>query len=414
MIEGFAAILASVRYRWLAFCLCTLIGISAAALLNVMSPVVYESTAKLVVAAPDWNDSTVIVDPNFGNDEALAFGDQFTQQRMATYSKLVTAALVTDDAANRLGAGLTGEQLAKMVRTRVVPDTVVLEISVRSGSAQGATDAANVVSERTADLIKALEKPSFSVVSPVQPVVVPAAVPDRPLAPRPMLFELCGAVAGLLVGATWTVVRGGRRLGTFDHSLHDRPPTVLGALTADGGNPERSQEDFRSLCLAIVAALPRKGLKRLVVTSTGTSETLTRRVAKSLADAMEGLGAATSVLEVDGRGEPEASAPLPTSSVAPVRPGPKDDVAEVDTTTFPADVARRSRFVLVVAPPVRTSVAALDMANDADATVLLCSIAERSGELRETERLLRLTGATYLGRVMLGTHRQKAATRWDL
>ncbi len=66
-------------------------------------PVVYEASAKIVVAAPYWNDSTALMDPNMGGGKERAWGDEFTQQRMASYAGLVTTPLVTGRVSERLG-----------------------------------------------------------------------------------------------------------------------------------------------------------------------------------------------------------------------------------------------------------------------------------------------------------------------
>ena len=62
------ALLALMRSKSLLLITWTLLGAAAAGLINLMLPVVYQATTKIVIATPYWNDSTAsIPDDTAGN-----------------------------------------------------------------------------------------------------------------------------------------------------------------------------------------------------------------------------------------------------------------------------------------------------------------------------------------------------------
>ena len=120
--------------------------------------------------------------------------------------------LVTDRVNERLRLGQSGEDLAKKVTGRMVPDTVVLEVLAQDASPVKAATIADATAQETIDAIKELERPPSSTVSPVQPVLTePASVPSRPISPRTLPNIACGAIIGFLLGLTWLAVYAARR-----------------------------------------------------------------------------------------------------------------------------------------------------------------------------------------------------------
>ena len=177
-MTGMLALLAVMRKKFLALITWTLLGAAVAGGINLLLPVVYEASAKVLIAAPYWNDSTALADPNFGGGKTLAYGDEFTQKRMASYVRLVTTPLVTHRVADRLRLGESGEDLARKLSGHSVPDTVVLEVRAQDASPVRAASIADAAARQTIDVIKEVERPPLSVVSPVQPVLTePASVP---------------------------------------------------------------------------------------------------------------------------------------------------------------------------------------------------------------------------------------------
>jgi succinoglycan biosynthesis transport protein ExoP len=65
-MTSMVALLAVVRSKALVLITWTLLGAAAAGVINLQLPVVYEATAKIVIATPYWNDTTAVIpDPSF-------------------------------------------------------------------------------------------------------------------------------------------------------------------------------------------------------------------------------------------------------------------------------------------------------------------------------------------------------------
>ena len=206
-MTGTVALLALMRSKSLVLITWTLLGAAAAGLINLMLPVVYEATTKIVIATPYWNDSTASIPDDTAGDVSYAmrntntYGDEFSQDRMGSYARLVSTPLVTDRVNERLRLGQSGKDLAKKVTGRMFPDTVVLEVLAQDASPVKAATIADATAQETIDVIKELERPPYTSVSPVQPVLTePASVPARPISPRTLPNIACGAIIGFLLG----------------------------------------------------------------------------------------------------------------------------------------------------------------------------------------------------------------------
>ena len=180
-MTGMKALLAVVRDKLLVLIIWTLAGAAVAGGINLLVPVVYEANAKVFIATPYWNDSTALADPNVGGAQNLAYGDEFTQQRMTSYERLVSTPIVTDTVAEQLRLGESGEQLATRLTGRAVPETVMLQINAQDTSPARAAAIADMAARRTIEVIKAVERPPNNAVPAVQPVLFePASIPNGP------------------------------------------------------------------------------------------------------------------------------------------------------------------------------------------------------------------------------------------
>jgi polysaccharide biosynthesis transport protein len=429
---GMLALLAIVRNKSLALITWTLLGAAAAGGINMLLPVVYEATAKVLIAAPYWNDSTALADPNLGGGKTLAYGDEFTQQRMASYARLVTTSLVTDPVIERLRLDKSGEDLAKKVSARVVPDTVVLQVTAQDASPEKAASIADATARQTIDAIKQVESPPYNMVSPVQPVLTePASVPSRPISPRTLLNIVSGAIVGFLLGLTYVTAyaaaRESRRLARFrgDGAVAGELGGVVGVLTTeDDSSPDLVNNDAKLLRLEVAHRLAEAGVQSLVMTSPRATEA-TGVVAALLATALAEAGSPTVVVCADFTVEHDDSAVglgdlLCTQLTldAVIQSDERRGISWITAGTAPAnptreltgskmrnlltDLSGRYRHVIVVGPAVLESADAVDMASQLGASVLVDLVPQSAAvELRESERLLRLARGTHLGRVVV-------------
>jgi tyrosine-protein kinase len=439
-MTGMVALLAIVRKRFLLLITWTLLGAAAAGGINMLLPVAYEATAKILIATPYWNDSTAIADPNFGGDKTfwwdktLAVGDEFTGRRLPSYARLVTTPLVTEPVAERMGLGEdAGEYLAKKVRGHVVPETMLLEVSAQDVSPVRAASIADAAARQTISVIKAVERPPYVVVSPVQPVLtVPAAVPSRPISPRTLQNITCGAIIGFLLGLTYVAAyvgaRESRRLVRFRGD--GAPPAelggVLGVLMADDDLPAGEvNNDARLLRLEVDHRLTQAGVQSLVMTSP-LATTATVNAAALLATALAEAGSRTVVVCADFTADRNSTvglsdllaARLTLDSV--ILTDEHRGISWIPAGTAPTNRARlltgskmrdllielsgRYRHVIVVCPPPLDEADVVDMASQVGASILVDFVPQTAAEERresDSERLLRLALGSYLGRVVV-------------
>jgi succinoglycan biosynthesis transport protein ExoP len=438
-MTGMVALLALVRRKSLVLITWTLLGAAAAGLINVMLPVVYEATTKILIATPYWNDSTAVIpddragDGNYAMQNTQAYGDEFTQQRMGSYARLVSTPLVTDRVNQRLRLGQSGEDLAKKVTARMVPDTVVLEVRAQDASPVKAATIADATAQQTIDVIKELERPPYNVVSPVQPVLTePASVPSRPISPRTLPNIVCGAIIGFLLGLTWLAVYAARREspelvrfrggGTRTGELAG----VLGVLTAEDQllTLDEVHDDAKLLRLEIANRLTEAEAHSFVITSPRATP-VTNNLATLIATAFTEAGSPTVVVCADftaghddstvGLGDLLCTQSALDSAIQsdeqsgigwiPAGSAPANPTRELTGSKMRnllIDLSHRYRYVIVVGPAVLESADAVDIASQVGASILVDPVPQTTGaELRESERLLGLAQGTCLGRVVV-------------
>jgi polysaccharide biosynthesis transport protein len=437
-MTGMVALLALMRSKSLVLITWTLLGAAAAGLINLMLPVVYEATTKIVIATPYWNDSTASIpddtapDVNYAGGEGHTYGDEFSQQRMGSYARLVSTPLVTDRVNERLRLGQSGEDLAKKVTGRMVPDTVVLEVLAQDASPVKAATIADATAQQTIDVIKELERPPYTTVSPVQPVFTePASVPSQPISPRTLPNIACGAIIGFLLGLAWLAVYAARRespeLVRFrgDGTRTGELAGVLGVLTAeDHLTLDEVHPDAKLLRLEIANRLTEAEAHSFVITSPRATPA-TSILAALLATAFTEVGSPTVVVCADFTARLEDSTvglgdllctPLALDSA--IQSDEQSGIGWIPAGATPAnptkeltgskmrklliDLSRRYRYVIVVGPAVLESADAVDMASQVGASILVDPVPQTAAaELRESERLLGLAQGTCLGRVVV-------------
>lgn len=430
-MTGIKALLTVMRDKFLVLITCSLLGAAAAGVINMLLPVVYEASAKLVIAAPYWNDSTALVDPNVGGGKTLAYGDEFTQQRMESYARLVTTPLVADRVVRKLRLADPSEDVAAKLSSHIIPETVMLEVRAEDASPARAATLANAAAEQTIEVVKDVERPPYSVVSPVQPVLFESAsIPSRPISPRTLVNTVCGAIGGFLLGLTYIATRGIAREGRLLARLRDDGATagesgVLGVFAAeDHLRPADVRSEAKFLRLEVAHGLAQAGVQSLMMTSPRANPA-TGIVAALLAAAFSEAGAPTVVVFADFTAEHHDSAPglgdllcKPVTVESVIQSDERSGFSWISAGTAPEnptrdltgpkmhnlliDLRNRYRHVIVVSPPTLELADAVDTASLIGASVLVDVIPEITAqELRESERLLRLAQGAYLGRVVV-------------
>lgn len=215
----------ALRQRWFTVAMCTVVGVLVAALATLAAPRVYEARTELFVA-PEAGSST----------SELAQGSSFVLDRVKSYVQVINRDLVLAPVIEELGLDVTVGELSDDVSASVIEETVVVVVTVQSGSAAESAQIADAVAAEFVDVAPSLE-PRRADESGVVRVTVtdPAREPLSPVSPQPILNLALGFLVGLAVGLAAAVARQAldRRVKSeIDvKTLTDAP--VMGHIPAD-------------------------------------------------------------------------------------------------------------------------------------------------------------------------------------
>jgi capsular exopolysaccharide synthesis family protein len=186
------------RGQWIAVLLLTVLGTLGAAVFTLLSTPVYEAEAQLFVSTSGQSASL----------GELSQGNTFTQQRVKSYTDLLTSPRVLQPVVTALDLDTSAEDLGDTITATSPLDTVLIDITVRDASPTKAADIANAVAVQFPKFVSELETRPGQTVSPVKVTVTRSAVPPAtPVAPRTTLNLALGLLVGLGLGVGTAVLR---------------------------------------------------------------------------------------------------------------------------------------------------------------------------------------------------------------
>lgn len=187
------------RNSWELVALSTLVGITAAMAIVLSTTPRFAATSELFLATPGYSATG-----NLASYETSPYqADVFTQQRARSYVQLASRVDLARRVLNKLGLNMSPEELANATSASVEPDTVMINVTVKSNSATEAKFLADAVTAELANDIRILEMPSAVVIPTVDPVTTQlATVPTKPSEPNIAIYLTLGASAGFLAGVT--------------------------------------------------------------------------------------------------------------------------------------------------------------------------------------------------------------------
>jgi tyrosine-protein kinase len=220
-----------VRKRWRTIAAVTLALVAVAALVTLWSPKVYQARTQLFVSTSAGDDSSQLLQ-----------GSSFTQQRVKSYSDVITSPTVLDPVIDQLGLKTTAEALGERVSASVPLDTVLIDVMVDDASPEQSARIADAVGKQFAQSVSELERVSASGPSPVKVSVVrPPSVPTAPISPKPVRNVALGLVLGLMLGLGAALLRD--LLDTSIRGERDvkdaTDETVIGGIMYDADSSKR-------------------------------------------------------------------------------------------------------------------------------------------------------------------------------
>ncbi|MBG6213260.1 MAG: polysaccharide biosynthesis tyrosine autokinase [Cryobacterium sp.] len=292
------------RKRWTLIVAFTLLGLVGGAASALLTPVQYQSSTRVFVAAQIQNGST---------PGDLVQGNNFVVQKLPYYLDVATSPRVLDPVITRLKLNESAVDLARRVTATTQPGSAVIEIAALASTADAAQQLAQAVSESFTDVvINQLETPADGGASPVTVGVLdPAVSPDNPALPLLYLNLAFGLLIGLLVGLVTALILGllDRRISNRDDIERLTVVPVLGSIPLEaGGNPiitpdgasTARAEAFRVLRTNLEFADADTSRRSLVVTSSVSGEGKTTTLV-NLAIVLAESGATVAVIDADLR-----------------------------------------------------------------------------------------------------------------
>lgn len=183
------------------------------------------------------------------NSESAYQSSLASQQRVTSYTQLVTAEPVIADALKTSGLDLTPSQAQQMLSASALPESVILTVVADGPDRDVAAKLVNADAEALTRYVQKLESPKGSR-SPLATLTVvnPAVVSSSPVSPKTTRNVLLGGLIGLAVGFGIVLVRrhfDNRIRSTQDITdLTDRP--VLTAIPTSSSLRKAPIIDFRS------------------------------------------------------------------------------------------------------------------------------------------------------------------------
>lgn len=184
------------RRNWVVLLASTLVGLALAAVYTLVQPTLYSATASAYVVAGTTGTT----------GDALA-GSALAKEKAQTYLPLVTSQQVATRITEDLGLGST-DGVASSLKGTVAKESVLLEITATSASADAASRLADAAIRATAAEVEALEtinpagaaNPSTVIkVVPVQQAATPAVRTSPTLSRNLAIGPLLGLMAGFVI-----------------------------------------------------------------------------------------------------------------------------------------------------------------------------------------------------------------------
>ena len=220
-----------VRKRWRTIVAVTLALVAVAALVTLGSPKVYQARTQLFVSTSGSGDSTQLLQ-----------GSSFTQQRVKSYSDIITTPTVLTPVIDQLGLDVSADDLGAKISASVPLDTVLIDVMVNDANPEQAARIADAVGRQFALSVSELERVSAKSESPVKVSVVrPPSTPDSPVSPNPARNIALGLVLGLMLGLGAALLRD--LLDTSIRGERDvkdvTEDTVIGGIMYDADSTKR-------------------------------------------------------------------------------------------------------------------------------------------------------------------------------
>ncbi|MCW2757554.1 MAG: ywqD 1 [Nocardioidaceae bacterium] len=218
------------RRRWLLIVGTTAAALAVAGVYSFTATPVYASQARVFISTSASTSSTA-------SDNAYQGGLAATQ-RVQSYASLVSEGELAQRVVSSLGLSMSATALSRKISAEVVPNTVLLKVTVDDPSAVRSRAICREVVSQLLSLITEIETPPGSLTPLLKGTVVgPATLPKAPVSPKPLRNLLLGLVAGLMLGVAIAVTREvlDRTMTRSEDVEETLDAPILGGIANDAG-----------------------------------------------------------------------------------------------------------------------------------------------------------------------------------
>ena len=419
------------RKRWLTIVITTLVVVGLAAAATALQTKQYASSTQFFVSV-SGADTT-----------QLQQGSTFTQERVKSYSELLTTPRALNPVAEELGGGVEASDLADKVTVTTPPETVLLQVEVTDTSPEDAQEIATAIGETFPEVVSEIEQPEGNGTSPIKvSMVKEATTDDTPVSPQPLRNLGLGLVLGLLLGFGLAMVR--HLLDTTVRTNEDveeiTEEPMIGAVHYDpraGKEPLIVESDpssprseaFRSLrtnlmfvnaathprTILVTSSIPGEGKSTTIANLALTLTQSGSRVCLVEADLrrprlmeylhLEGSAGLTDVLieraSIDDVLQPYGSAGLEVLGAGAIPPNPSELLASEAMSRVLTALSARFDYVLIDTPPVLPVTDAVVLSTKVDGVIVLVGTTiVRKEQLEATLDSINAVDNTLLGLVL--------------
>jgi succinoglycan biosynthesis transport protein ExoP len=431
----------SLAARWRFLVVGIVIGACAGGLVAMTATRTYVSSTQFFVAASTSATSDAYT------------GNLFSQMRASSYVQVLTGVELAQRVADELDVDLSATEVSQKISASVVPDTVILDVSVTDTSPRRAQQIAQELGRAFPDVVDELETPSGESTSPVKvTVLTPASLPAGPSSPNVPFDVTAGLLLGFVLGALGALLRerADTRLRDTDQAGVLAQAPVLGVVVEDQSlvdhrpldaqSPPAVAESFRQIrtnldyvgvdvrpqVLLITSSVSGEG-KSTVATSLAVvlaesgkkvlliEADLRRPRVTQYLNLVSGAGL-TSVLTgaapLDAVTQDYGSAGLTVLAAGPTPPNPSEMLASTAMSDLLKELRSEYDVVVVDGPPLLPVADAGALAPLTDGVVLVTGWAiARREEVEQSRRALQRVGIRPLGVVVTKVPPRAAAVQ---
>ena len=209
--------LKSIRTRWITVFVTTFVAIAAAITLSLLTTPLYMASTRLFVSTN-----------SVASGSELYQGNRFSQERVVSYTELLTGQTLAERTISKLGLDIGSEALRENVTASARTGTVLINVDVLDSSPVRARDIANALSDEFVVMVRQLETPSAGEKPDARVVVEQrATIPIKPVVPKTARNISLALIVGLGLGAGLAVLRD-----ILDNTVKSRE--MLSAVTGVG------------------------------------------------------------------------------------------------------------------------------------------------------------------------------------